>query len=72
MFKCRKCRSIDKFELMFSPDYKGAENFSIEYNENKDIKITAGIYTFIPNLAFMNNYAVCSYCGGINCWDYEQ
>ena len=71
MFICKNCKSVDKFELMFSPDYKGEKNFTVEYTKNKDIKITAGSCSFIPDLAFMNDYAVCRYCGSINCWDYK-
>ncbi len=71
MFKCRKCNSIDKFEFMFSPGYKGSKTFSVEYTQNKDIKINVDGYTFIPDLTFMNNHAVCKYCGNINCWDYN-
>lgn len=71
MFKCKKCNSIDKFELMFNPFYKGAKNFIIEYTKNGDIKINVDSYAFIPDLKFMNNHAVCRYCGNINCWDYN-
>ena len=71
MFKCKKCNSIDKFELMFSPSYQGSRTFSAEYTKNYDIKITVDGYTFIPDLSFMNEHAVCKYCGSINCWDYK-
>ncbi len=71
MFKCKKCNSIDKFELMFNPNYKGSKSFSVEYTKNNDVKISVDGYTFIPDLTFMNNHAVCRYCGNINCWDYQ-
>ena len=71
MFKCKKCKSADKFELMFNPQYTGAKNFSVEYTKNGDIKITIDGYTFIPDIRFMNTHAVCRYCGNIGCWDYE-
>ena len=71
MFRCKKCNSKDKFEVMFNPDYKGPKKFSIEYTKNNDIKISVDGYTFIPDLKFMNCHAVCRYCGNINCWDYE-
>lgn len=71
MFRCKKCNSKDKFELMFSPEYKGRGNFEISYTENNDIKIIVDGYTFIPDLSFMNSHAVCRYCGNINCWDYN-
>lgn len=71
MFRCKRCNSKDKFELMFNPDYKGEKNFQIAYTLNNDIKITIDGYTFIPDLSFMNSHAVCKYCGNINCWDYN-
>jgi hypothetical protein len=27
MFVCKNCKSIDKFELMFSPEYRGNKSF---------------------------------------------
>lgn len=71
MFKCKNCNSVDKFELMFSPAYKGSKTFEVCYTQLNDIKITVDGYTFIPDLHFMNEYAVCKYCGRINCWDYK-
>ncbi|MBQ4122853.1 hypothetical protein IJD44_03910 [bacterium] len=71
MFKCKKCNSKDKFELMFNPEYKGEKNYEFEYTKNNDVKITVDGYTFIPDLTFMNGHAVCKYCGNINCWDYN-
>lgn len=72
MFRCKKCNSIDKFELMFSPDYHGEKNFEKKYKPNGDIQITVDGYTFVPDLTFMNNHAVCKYCGNIYIWDYEN
>ncbi len=71
MFKCKKCNSIDKFELMFSPSYSGSKQFEVIYTKNNDIKINVDGFTFIPDLSFMNSHAVCRYCGNINCWDYK-
>ncbi len=71
MFKCRKCDCVDKFELMFSPNYQGSKTFNVSGTTNGDIQITVDGYTFIPDLNFMNNHAVCSYCGQIHCWDYK-
>ena len=71
MFRCKNCKSIDKFELMFSPDYKGDKSFGQKCNKNKEIEITVDGYTFVPDLAFMNDHAVCRYCGQIYIWDYE-
>ena len=56
---------------MFSPDYRGDRNFKQEYNKNGDIEITVDGYKFIPDLQFMNDHAVCRYCGQIYMWDYE-
>ena len=71
MFICKNCKSIDKFELMFSPDYRGDKVFLQEYNEDGDIVFTVDGYKFIPDLQFMNDHAVCKYCGQIYMWDYE-
>ncbi len=71
MFKCKKCNSVDKFELMYSPDYRGERRFKQEYNTDGDIVITVDGYKFIPDLAFMNTHAVCRYCGQIYVWDYD-
>lgn len=71
MFKCKKCNSTDKFELMFSPAYTGSKTFDVKYTKNKDIQITVDGFTFIPDRTFMNAHAVCKHCGNINCWDYN-
>lgn len=71
MFICKNCKSIDKFELMFSPDYKGNQEFSKRYLPNGDIEITVDGYVFKPDLTFMNSHAVCKYCGQIYIWDYN-
>ena len=71
MFICKNCKSVDKFELMFSPDYRGEKKFLQEYNKNGDIEITVDGYCFVPDLQFMNEHAVCKYCGQIYMWDYE-
>ena len=41
------------------------------YNDRKEIEITVDGYTFIPDLRFMNEHAVCRYCGQIYMWDYD-
>ena len=71
MFKCKKCNSIDKFELMFSPTYQGSKTFDVTQTKSGDIQITVDGYTFIPDIGFMNSHAVCRYCGQIHCWDYK-
>ena len=71
MFICKNWKSVDKFELMFSPDYRGEKVFLQEYNQNGEIEITVDGYKFVPDLQFMNEHAVCKYCGQIYMWDYE-
>jgi len=71
MFICKNCKNVDKFELMFSPEYRGDKDLHKEYNENGCIEITVDGYKFIPDLQFMNDHAVCKYCGQIYMWDYE-
>lgn len=70
MFICENCQSVDKFELMISPDYQGEGKFSKEKNSKGEIVITIDSYKFTPDLAFMNAHAVCRYCGEINTWRY--
>lgn len=72
MFICKNCKSVDKFELMFSPEYKGSKSFKHVYNSKNEIEITVDGYTFVPDLMFMNQFAVCKYCGQIYMWDYEN
>lgn len=71
MFRCTNCNSIDKFELMFAPDYQGEKVFVQKYNENNEIEITVDGYTFKPDLMFMNQHAVCKFCGQIYSWEQE-
>lgn len=70
MFICTNCNSIDKFELMFNPNYQGSKAFDINIDENQ-LSITVDGYTFSPDIRFMQNHAVCKYCGEINIWDYK-
>lgn len=72
MFICKNCKNIDNFQLMFSPDYKGKQTFNQQYNSKGEIEITVDGYTFIPDLQFMNEHAVCGYCGQIYMWDYNK
>lgn len=71
MYKCKNCNSIDKFELMFDENYKGNRKFMQKYNNRQQIEITIDGYTFVPTLDFMNEHAVCKYCGQIYIWDYD-
>ncbi len=71
MFRCKNCKNIDKFELMFAEDYQGNRNFQQKYNKRHQIEITIDGYSFVPDLEFMNEYAVCKYCGQIYTWEYE-
>ena len=47
------------------------ERHSYTYDKNGNIIITVDGYTFKPDLSFMNDHAVCKYCGLIYTWDYE-
>lgn len=71
MYKCNNCNSVDKFELMFSEEYKGNRSFTQKYNSRHQIEITIDGHTFIPTLEFMNEHAVCKYCGQVYIWNYE-
>ena len=53
MFRCKKCGSIDKFELILSPDYKGKGEYSETRNQHDEIIINVDGYVFIPDLSFM-------------------
>ena len=57
---------------MFAADYKGSKKFTHKYNQKGEIEITVDGYTFVPDLTFMNQYAVCRYCGQIYMWDYDN
>ncbi|HIZ28433.1 MAG TPA: hypothetical protein H9673_04490 [Candidatus Adamsella sp.] len=72
MFICKHCKSKDKFELMFSPDYKGERTFTKKIDKNGNLTITVGDYSFTPSLEFMNAHAVCSFCSHINIWGLEK
>lgn len=71
MFKCKNCNSVDKFELMFDENYQGNRKFTQKYNNRHQIEITIDGHNFIPTLDFMNEHAVCKYCGQIYIWDYD-
>lgn len=71
MFKCTSCKTVDSFELMFAPDYNGSKTFQISHNAKGEVEITVDGYKFIPDLEFMNSFAVCKYCGSIYHWDYD-
>ena len=71
MFICKNCKSVDKFELMFDENYRGNKEYSYHYDKNGNIIIEVNGYTFKPYLSFMNNHAVCKYCGQIYIWEYK-
>lgn len=72
MFVCTKCGKTDNFEFMISPYYKPSEKVKYSFDKKGNLIINADGHTFAPDLTFMNNYAVCSFCGSIYCWDYSQ
>ena len=71
MFKCKNCNSVDKFELMFAQNYSGAREFSQTYTNEGEIVMTVDGYSFKPSLDFMNQHAVCAFCGQIYMWELE-
>lgn len=68
MFTCKKCGKTDNFNLMFNPNYDGEKEVKITTNRKGNITINADGYSFTPDVNFMNNHAVCGYCGSIYCW----
>ena len=48
-----------------------SERHAQEFNKDCYFVITVDGYKFIPDLQFMNDHAVCKYCGQIYMWDYE-
>lgn len=69
MFVCKKCKKVDNFDLMLNRTYTGDGNVEKILDKNGKMVIRVDGYKFIPDLDFMNNYAVCGYCGGIYCWE---
>jgi hypothetical protein len=53
---------------MMKKNYHGEGKIEKTYDRKKRLKITVDGYTFIPDLDFMNNHAVCAYCGEIYGW----
>lgn len=72
MFICKNCKSVDKFELMFDPSYKGKKLFFQETDKEGHLVFKVDGYSFRPDLDFMNQHAVCRFCGQIYIWDYSK
>ena len=72
MFVCTKCGKNDCFEFMINPKYKGLKEISCSTDKKGNIVISTDGHSFIPDLTFMNNHAVCSFCGSVYCWDYSK
>lgn len=71
MFICKNCKNKDKFELMPSSAYNGKNILQKNYDDKNALEITIDEYSFIPDLQFMNQHAVCRYCGQTYIWEYE-
>lgn len=71
MFVCKKCKSVDKYELMFSKTYKGNKVFEQKIDDKNELIFVVDGYVFKPDIAFMNRHAICRYCGNAMIWDYE-
>lgn len=72
MFVCTKCGKTDCFELMINPNYEGSKKVEYSIDKKGNINIKTDGHSFIPDLNFMNNHAVCSYCGSIYNWSYSK
>lgn len=72
MFLCKNCKSIDKFDLFPSSDYKGEGKVNVIFDKNGNFKISVDNHLFVPDLSFMNKFAVCDYCGSIYSWEYSK
>lgn len=67
MFRCKECGSIE-FQLVVHPDYQGT--VEVSSNEFNEVVVTANGQSFIADMMFMNQFAVCGQCGGIKNWEY--
>lgn len=72
MFTCKNCKNVDKFDLFPSAAHKSDVNIEIFADKNGVLKISADNFVFTPDLFFMNEYAVCSYCGSVGLWKYSE
>ena len=70
MFRCKNCKSIDNYGLVFNPNYKGKGEFTKSVNQHDELVFNVDGYEFIPDLGFMNAHAVCKFCGEIKQWEY--
>ena len=52
----------------------GFKSITAEFTRipQNEIEITVDGYVFVPDLQFMNEHAVCRYCGQIYMWDYDN
>ncbi|MCA9798854.1 MAG: hypothetical protein KC476_03795 [Cyanobacteria bacterium HKST-UBA06] len=69
MFRCNACGSTE-FSLMPQPHLKA--DIRIEVTEDEDVMIhVEGHRSFLADLYFMNQFAVCSTCNEIGQWAYH-
>lgn len=67
MFKCQECGSTE-FKLMLQASFQG--KIEVFNNENKEVVVRVDNKEFIADLMFMNQFAICSSCENIKCWEY--
>jgi hypothetical protein len=67
MFQCKKCQTTE-FRLVIHPDYQGT--VEVGCNEFDEVVVTANQQTFVADLMFMNQFAVCQQCDAIKNWEY--
>ncbi len=67
MFKCQACGSTE-FKLMVQPSFQG--EIEISTNANDEVVIEANQKSFIADLLFMNQFALCKACEAIRSWVY--
>lgn len=67
MFQCKNCRATE-FQLMVQPGYQGT--VEVSYNEFDEVVLQVNGKSFVADLMFMNQFAVCKECDAIKSWEY--
>ncbi|MEB3287301.1 MAG: hypothetical protein VKJ04_07345 [Vampirovibrionales bacterium] len=67
MFKCKDCDSL-LFDLVLQPEYQGS--VAIRINEHQEVEVAINEQSFVADLMFMNQFALCKDCGSIKRWEY--
>lgn len=67
MFQCKSCHATE-FQLVIHPSYQGT--VEVGCNEFNEVVVTVNQQSFVADLLFMNQYAVCKQCEAIKNWEY--